>query len=100
MRRPLSIELMLLTTVVLWALNITVTKYILTHGFEPLAYATVRYGAAVAVFLAIAIGAERALRVPRRDLALFAIAAVMVWLNQLAFVYAVDVSTASTLALL
>ena len=45
MRRPLSIELMLLATVVLWALNITVTKYILTHGFQPLAYATVRYGA-------------------------------------------------------
>ena len=31
---------MLLATVVLWALNITVTKYVLTHGFQPLAYAT------------------------------------------------------------
>ena len=39
---------MLLITVVLWALNLTVTRYILTHGFEPLAYATVRYGAATA----------------------------------------------------
>ena len=46
MRRPRTVELMLLTTVVLWALNLTVTRYILTHGFEPLAYATVRYGAA------------------------------------------------------
>ena len=45
---------MLLTTVVLWALNLTVTRYILTHGFEPLAYATVRYGAASAIFVAIA----------------------------------------------
>ena len=100
MRRPLSIELMLLTTVVLWALNITVTKYVLTHGFEPLSYATVRYGAAAAIFLGIVLLAERTLRVPRRDLALFGAAALMVWLNQLCFVYAVDASSASTLALL
>src|SRR5918994_993463 len=62
MRRPLSIELMLLTTVVLWALNLTVTRYILTHGFEPLAYATVRYGAATPIFAALiglAFGLER-----------------------------------------
>src|SRR6185295_19215562 len=32
-RRPSTIELMLLATVVLWALNLTVTRYILTHGF-------------------------------------------------------------------
>ena len=55
MRRLLGIELMLLTTVVLWALNLTVTRYILTHGFEPLAYATVRYGAAALIFLGIAL---------------------------------------------
>ena len=48
MRRPSSLEVMLLTTVVLWALNLTVTRYVLTHGFEPLAYATVRYGLAAA----------------------------------------------------
>ena len=42
---------MLLTTVVLWALNLTVTRYILTHGFEPLAYATVRYGAATVILV-------------------------------------------------
>jgi drug/metabolite transporter (DMT)-like permease len=100
MRRLLGIELMLLTTVVLWALNITVTKYVLTHGFEPLAYATVRYAAAAAIFVGIVILAERTLRVPRRDAALFGAAALMVWLNQLSFVYAVEASTASTLALL
>jgi drug/metabolite transporter (DMT)-like permease len=100
MRRLLGIELMLLTTVVLWALNITVTKYVLTHGFGPLAYATVRYAAAAAIFVGIVLLAERTLRVPRRDAALFGAAALMVWLNQLSFVYAVDASTASTLALL
>ena len=76
MRRPLSIELMLLTTVVLWALNITVTHYVLTHGFEPLAYATVRYGAAALIFVAIALVAERTLRFRRADLASSAPAAL------------------------
>ena len=42
---------MLLSTIVLWALNLTVTRYILTHGFQPLAYATVRYGAAAVIFV-------------------------------------------------
>ena len=68
MRRPLSTELMLLATVVLWALNLTVTRYILTHGFQPLAYATVRYGSATVVFVTIALVAERTLRIRRRDL--------------------------------
>ena len=100
MRRPLSIELMLLTTVVLWALNLTVTRYILTHGFEPLAYATVRYGAATLIFLAIAFVAERTLRIRRRDLGLVLLAALCLWLNQLSFVYALEKTSASTIALI
>ena len=69
MRRPTSVEVMLLSAIVLWALNLTVTRYILTHGFQPLAYATVRYGAAALIFVGIALVAERSLRMPRRDLA-------------------------------
>ncbi len=38
MRRPSTVEVMLLTTIVLWSLNLTVSRYILTHGFQPLAY--------------------------------------------------------------
>src|SRR2546427_682492 len=34
---------MLLGTVLLWALNSTVTRYVLTHGFHPLAYATIGF---------------------------------------------------------
>jgi drug/metabolite transporter (DMT)-like permease len=100
MRRPLSIELMLLTTVVLWALNLTVTRYILTHGFEPLAYATVRYGAAALIFLAIAFVAERTLRIRRADLGLVLLAVLCLWLNQLSFVYALEKTSASTIALI
>ena len=99
-RPPMSIELMLVTTVVLWALNLTVTRYILTHGFEPLAYATVRYGAATLIFLGIALVAERTLRIRRADLLLVALAALCLWLNQLSFVYALEQTSASTIALI
>ena len=100
MRRPLSIELMLLATVVLWALNLTVTRYILTHGFQPLAYATVRYGTATTIFVGIALIAERSLRIRRRDLGLVVLAALCLWLNQISFVYALEKTSASTIALI
>ncbi len=100
MRRPTSVELMVLGTVLLWALNVTVTRYVLTHGFEPLAYATVRYGAAAAIFVVMALVAERSLRVLRSDIPLVAAAAAVLWLNQLAFVYALNRTTASVVALL
>jgi hypothetical protein len=35
MRRISPVDLMLLGTVLLWALNVTVTKYVLDHGFHP-----------------------------------------------------------------
>lgn len=100
MRRPTSLELMLLTTVVLWALNLTVSRYILTHGLQPLAYGSVRYTLAAVVFCAIAFAAERSLRVDRRDLGLVFGAAAVLFVNQLGFVYALHESTASVLALL
>lgn len=100
MRRPSTIELMLLVTVVLWALNLTVTRYILTHGFEPLAYATFRYGLATAIFIGIVVIGERTLRIARRDLPLAALAAAFIFLNQLSFVYALDRTSASTIALI
>ncbi|HEY7794034.1 MAG TPA: DMT family transporter [Gaiellaceae bacterium] len=91
---------MLLTTVLLWALNLTVTRYILTHGFDPLSYATVRYGLAVAIFIAIALVAEGSIRIARRDLPLASLAALFIFLNQLSFVYALDRTSASTIALI
>jgi len=99
MRRPTTVELMLLTTVLLWALNLSVTKYILTHGLEPLPYTTVRYGLAGLIFVGLTLYAERTLRVERRHLPLLALAAGLLWLNQLSFVFAVDLTTASTIGL-
>jgi drug/metabolite transporter (DMT)-like permease len=100
MRRPSTVEVMLLTTIVLWSLNLTVSRYILTHGFQPLAYATVRYGLAVAVFVGLTLLLERSLRIRRRDLGLVATAATLVYLNQIGFVYALDRSSASVLGLI
>jgi drug/metabolite transporter (DMT)-like permease len=100
MRRPTTLELMLLTTIGLWSLNLTVSRYILTHGFEPLAYGSVRYVLAAVVFCAMTLAAERSLRIARRDAALVLGAAGVLYVNQVAFVYALHESTASVLALL
>jgi drug/metabolite transporter (DMT)-like permease len=100
MRRPSTVELMLLATILLWSLNLSVTKYILDNGLEPLSYATVRYALAAAIFVALTLIVERTLRVERRQLPLLLLAAVTLCFNQLAFVFALDVTTAATIGLL
>ncbi len=101
MLRRRRAELMLVTTVFLWAFNFTVTKYVLEHGFKPLAYSTVRYGAATVIFTWFTYGAERSFRVRRRDLLLIVVAAALgIWLNQISYVYALTYSNASTIALI
>src|SRR5262245_52448894 len=91
---------MLLVTVCLWALNFTASKYILDNGFEPLTYSAVRYTCAALIFLAIVLPRERSLRIERRDLPLVLLAIVLLFGNQLGFVFALDLSTATTVALL
>jgi drug/metabolite transporter (DMT)-like permease len=99
-RRPSTVELMLLAVVLLWSLNLIVTRYVLTHGLLPLSYATVRYALAGLIFIALTLAIERTLRVERRHWPLLALAAVVLWANQLSFVFALDLTTASTMALL
>jgi drug/metabolite transporter (DMT)-like permease len=99
-RRPTNVELMLLGTILLWALNLTMTRYILTHGFRPLAYATVRYGLASLVFVGLTLASERTLRIERRDLPLVGAAALSLWLNQLSFVYSLKTTSASVIGLI
>jgi drug/metabolite transporter (DMT)-like permease len=92
---------MLLATVTLWGLNFTVTKYVLEHGFQPLAYGCLRFGAAAAILGGIAYGRERTLALRRRDMVLLGIAALIgITLNQIMFVYATKLTTATTVALL
>jgi drug/metabolite transporter (DMT)-like permease len=99
-RRGSVADAMLLVTVCLWALNFTTSKYILDHGFRPLTYSGVRYALAALIFLALVLPRERSLRIERRDLALVAGAIVLLFLNQVGFVFALDLSTATTVALL
>src|SRR5215470_12660281 len=99
-RRISAVDAMLLGTVLLWALNITVTKYMFEHGWLPLAYATIRYFAATSLFWIFTYRRERSFRIARGDLPLVGVAAVSLFLNQLCFVYALKLSQASTVALL
>src|SRR6478672_13520080 len=91
---------MLFGTVLLWALNITVTKYMFQHGWHPLAYGTIRYFVAIALFWCFTYYRERSFRIARKDVWLVLLAAAMIFLNQLSFVYGVKLAHASTVALL
>jgi drug/metabolite transporter (DMT)-like permease len=87
-------------TVLLWSLNITVTKYMFEHGWKPLAYGTIRYFFAIALFWAFTYYRERSFRIARGDLKLVLLAALMIFLNQLCFVYGLKLAHASTVGLL
>src|SRR2546423_6715367 len=91
---------MLFGTVLLWALNINVTKYMFQHGWRPLAYGTIRYFMAIALFWGFTYYRERSFRIARSDIWLVLVAALMIFLNQLAFVYSIKLAHASTVALL
>jgi drug/metabolite transporter (DMT)-like permease len=91
---------MLLATVCLWALNFTVSKYILTHGFHPLAYSSIRYACAGIIFAAITLAWEGSLRMARRDLPIVVFCTAVLFGNQLSFVYALRFTTATTVALI
>jgi len=95
-----AVDLMLLGTVVLWALNVTVTRYVVTHGFRPLAYATIRYFGATAIFWALTWQRERSFRVARDDVRLVVLGGVLLFLNQLCFVTSIHETSASSVALI
>ena len=91
---------MLLGTVSLWALNFTVSKYILDEGFHPLAYSAVRYLCAAVIFVAITLVWEGSLRIGRGELSLMVMGTALLFTNQLSFVYALKFTSATTVALL
>src|SRR5436853_5688376 len=77
-RRLSAVDAMLLGAVLLWALNITVTKYVLEHGWLPLAYGTIRYFAAISIFWIYTWWRERSFRIARADWIYVGIAAAMI----------------------
>jgi drug/metabolite transporter (DMT)-like permease len=95
-----AVDMMLLGTVALWALNIVVTRYVLTNGWQPLAYSTIRYFAATALFWVFTYSRERTFRVRWSDSWLVVLAAALIFVNQIGFVYSIKLTTASTVALI
>ena len=93
---------MLLGAVLLWALNVTVTKYMFQHGWQPLAYGTIRYFLAISLFWGFTYWRERSFRIAREDWKYVAIAAAMIFSNQIAFVYSLSLkhTQASTVSLI
>lgn len=91
---------MLLGTVLLWSLNVTVTKYLLEHAFQPLAYATIRYFAATSLFWSFTYVRERSFKIRIADWQLVVLAGALIYVNQLGFVYGIKDSTAATAALI
>ena len=59
--RDRTADLMLAGTILIWALNFTVTRYVLEHGFQPLVYSTVRYGIAATLFASFTYAYEGSL---------------------------------------
>jgi drug/metabolite transporter (DMT)-like permease len=100
-RHRLPPDVLLLATVLFWSFNFTVVKYALTNGWEPLAYSSVRFAVGAVIFSAFTYAREGTLRVRRVDVRLMVVAAALgVWVNQLAFVYSVRLTTAATVALM
>jgi drug/metabolite transporter (DMT)-like permease len=93
-------DAMLVTTVLFWALNFTVSKYILEHGLQPLQYSSSRYVLASLIFAGITYATERSLRVSRRDLTVLLGCACLLFVNQVGFVYSLHYTTATTVALI
>ena len=100
MRRLSPAEVGLVVTVVIWSFNFTLTRYVLEHGVQPLAWSALRFSTAALLFAGITLVWERSLRMSRRDVVfLFAAVVVGIWLNQFGFVYSLKYTTASTAAL-
>jgi drug/metabolite transporter (DMT)-like permease len=101
MRRAESVDLILGATILIWAFNVTVTRYVLTHGFQPLAYGAIRYAVAALLAVGAAYVLEQSLRVGgRRTLLLIGLAAGFLLINQISFVYALKLTTATTVSLI
>ena len=100
-RHRVPADALLLITVVIWSFHFAVVKYALSNGIPPFVYATLRVGIGSMLFAGITFAREGGLRVRKGDLWLLAgVLGLCLYLNQAAFAYAVDLTSASTVALL
>jgi drug/metabolite transporter (DMT)-like permease len=100
-RHRLPADALLLVTVLVWSFHFAVVKYALSNGVPPLVYATLRLGIGSVLFAGITYGREHTLRARKYDLVLLCgVLGLSLYLNQLSFAYAIDLTNASTVALL
>lgn len=100
MRRRPSAELALLLTVLIWSGNFTAVKVGVTD-IAPLAFSVVRFALGASVTVAVVVWREGWPRFQRRDLPLLGAAALIgITVNQVAFVTALQATSAANVALL
>ena len=100
MRRPSSVDLILVGAPLLWSLHIVGSKYVLGHGLQPLPFLIIRFGSAAVIFTLVALIVERTLRIDGRSERLHVAAATLLFAaNQIAFVFALRATTAVTVSL-
>jgi drug/metabolite transporter (DMT)-like permease len=100
-RRLGSADILLVTTVLVWSFHFPVAKYAISHGFAPLVYATIRFGTGSLLFAGITRWREGDVRVRGRDLWILAgVIGAATYVNQVAFITSVKLTSASTVALL
>lgn len=99
MRHRLPADALLLVTVLVWSFNFVALKWGVTHGFEPLAYSSLRFGVATVIFAGLTYAREGSLRIHRRDFLVVGVAGIGLYVNQICNIYAVKLTTASTVAL-
>ena len=67
-RHRIPADVLLLIIVGIWSCNFSINRYGATHGFDPLAYAGLRYLIAGVIFGAITLKLEGSIRPRREDL--------------------------------
>ena len=99
-RRVDSNDVILVLAPVMWSFHIVGSKYSLSNGFLPMPYLIIRFASAAIAFTLIALFVERTLRIDgRSDRLHVAGAALMFAVNQIAFVFALKLTTAVTVSL-
>jgi drug/metabolite transporter (DMT)-like permease len=91
---------MLLTVVLLWSGNFTAMRYAV-GSFHPLAFSALRFALGAGLYALVVLWRERSLRIARRDFgAILLLAAVGIFANQVAVVYAVQQAGAANIGML
>jgi drug/metabolite transporter (DMT)-like permease len=91
---------MLLTVVLLWSGNFTAMRFAV-QSFHPLAFSSVRFALGAAAYALFVWWREGSLRIARRDLgAVVLLAAIGIFVNQVAVIYAVQKAGAANVGML